>query len=135
MHLNELAIAFGEFNEADETGVRIGIDYERRSLDGWTKHLDERWGIGAMIDFDAKPVESVLVAAQLVYHPVESVGLVLAPGYSFNDEASDSLVLRLGSRYAFRLSEPFTISPEIFYDIMEGGRRKGVLAIALGYGF
>ena len=120
---------------ADETGARIGMDYERRSPDGWTKLLDENWGIGAMIDFDTKPVESVFVAVQFVYHPVESVGLVLAPGYSFIEDQSDSFILRLGSRYAFPLSEHFTISPEIFYDIGEGGYRKGILAIALGYGF
>ena len=63
------------------------------------------------------------------------VSLLIAPGYVFFAHEPDSFLLRLGMKYEFSLSDRWTIAPEMYYDFLDHGRRKGVIAIALGFGF
>lgn len=134
---NALTFAVGEFNQAAQTGARFAVDYERRFPEGWGI-LSPRVGLGLIADGSSNPVETLLLGAQVLYHPVEPVSLILASGFSDNDDpdtGADSWLLRLGVRYSFKVADTVSFGPEIYYDVLEDGERKNVFAFALTFGF
>jgi hypothetical protein len=60
-----------------------------------------------------------------------------ALGYNFETDSNkdDGFMLRLGLTWKFEIGERFSIVPEVFYDILEGGNRGAVAAVAFGVGF
>jgi len=134
---NSLTFAVGEFSEATEHGARFAIEYERRFPEGWGL-LGSRVGLGLIADGSSNPVETLLLAAQVVYHPVEPVSLILASGFSDNDDpdtGSDSWLLRMGIRYSLEVAEGVSFGPELLYDILEDNQRKAIAAFALTFSF
>jgi hypothetical protein len=47
----------------------------------------------------------------------------------------DKWALRLGVGYIFHVSERWSLSPEIFLDLIETGENTWIAGLALGYGF
>ena len=134
---NSLSLGVGEFSEATEHGARFAIQYERRFPDGMGL-LSPRVGLGLIADGTSNPVETLLLAAQVVYHPVEPVSLVLASGFSDNDDpdtGSDSWLLRMGIRYSLEIADGVSFGPELFYDILEDNQRKAIAGFALTFAF
>lgn len=128
-HWNHLAFSVGEVAHRDEEGVCLALEYERL--------LSPQWGVGAMAEFHANPVDAYSLLVPVFFHPVPQLGLIAAPGYNFRTDKDDEdgWMLRLGLTWKFEFLERFSIAPEVFYDILEAGERGGQIAIAFGVGF
>jgi len=138
-HAHHVGFAAGTIVQTEGGGAETGrysLEYEYI----WTNpqnFFTERWGVGAMVEFDRPPIDSIFIAAHFTYHPVPQARLVVAPAYNVGrgEEGVDSWAIRLGMAWEFEIGERFSIAPQIFYDALEAGERAAVLAISLGYAF
>jgi len=128
-HWNHLAFSIGAIAQRNEEGVRLALEYERL--------LTAQVGVGAMAEADTRPVDGYSLLVPVFFHPVPRLGLIAAPGYNFRTDSDeeDGFMLRLGITWKFEVLERFCIVPEVYYDILEGGERGGVVALAFGVGF
>lgn len=128
-HWNHLAVSIGAIHQRNEEGARFALEYERL--------LAPQWGIGGMVELDTPPVDTYTILVPGFFHPDPRLGLMAALGYNFETDSNkdDGFMLRLGITWKFEIGERFSIVPEVFYDILEGGNRGGVAAVAFGVGF
>lgn len=111
----------------DENGFALGLEYEFR--------FHKRWGIGGVVEgLGQETIRNVLVVVPVSYHPVGGLRLVAGPGMEFTPK-KDKWALRLGVGYIFHVSERWSLSPEIFLDLIETGENTWIAGLALGYGF
>jgi len=108
------------------TDSTLGVDLERR--------VSSDLGLVLIADFAMDNHAHQIVALGLVYHPIESVKLILAPGVEYRGSASDFLV-RFGAGYDFHLPHHITIGPVIDADFVKGHATAWVYGLALGVGF
>ena len=111
----------------DEEGFAIGLEYEFR----WS----HRWGVGAVVEgLGQETVRNVLVVVPISFHPGGGWRLIAGPGMEFTPK-KDKLALRLGAGYNFHIGSGWSLSPEVFLDLIETGENTWVAGLALGYGF
>lgn len=131
-HAHHLALFAGlgvESKEGheDHEGFAIGLEYEFR----WNR----RWGIGAVVEgLGQDTVRNVLVVVPMSFHPGGGWRLIIGPGMEFTPK-KDKLALRLGAGHNFHIGGTWSLSPEVFLDLIETGETTWVAGVAVGYGF
>jgi hypothetical protein len=134
-HTHHLALALGAVLQSDGDAARFGFEYETDWPESWGL-LSQQFAVGFQAEVDSRPVDQVFLAPQLSYHPVPQMRLVLAPGVGLRGEGQDNVwILRTGAAWEFELGHHWSLAPEVFVDIEDGGENNGVLALALGYAF
>ena len=135
-HLNHVAILLGTASEKQKDGHResggmIGIAYERR--------VAEKWSFAAAYEEEAfgdKTQRHSIVFVGARYELNDRWSVFGGPGVEFRKLGErEHALLRVGAAYGFDLGRGFSLSPELSIDIVAGGTRVYVFALALGYGF
>jgi hypothetical protein len=134
-HTHHLALALGAVLQSDGDAARFGFEYETDWPESWGL-LSQQFAVGFQVEIDSRPVDQLFLAPQLSYHPVPQMRLVLAPGVGLRGEGQDNVwILRTGAAWEFEFGHHWSVAPEVFVDIEDGGENNGVLALALGYAF
>lgn len=119
------------FSGGDHRGLVVGFEYIRL--------FKPDWGVGATfeyVSFDGAQTREAILAAPLSYFPADGWRLLVAPGVEFRERGDpEEIMLRLGVGYEFVFPNHMTLAPEAQLDLMPGGERVFVLALALGFGF
>ena len=123
---NTLGLFLGVTDKDGETAGSVGVKYER--------HLDERYGLGVILEFTPVLQERFVTLPALFVHPWRELSVTLAPGFQ-NEDSETSFVLRTGVGWDFELGRSFSLAPELNYDFVEGGENAVVLGLTLGYSF
>ena len=111
----------------DERGFALGLEWELR--------FSEKWGVGAVFELLGQDtVRNALFVVPVSFHPGGGWRLIAGPGIEFTPK-KDKFAFRLGGGYEFHLSEHWTLSPEVFLDLIETGENTWIAGLALGYGF
>jgi hypothetical protein len=110
--LNSMALFVGGTwaREGDESGVTIGIDYERE--------LTEGLAVGAYVEAVGGDLREGVLGVVLVLRPVEWLGLVAGPGIERSDRENGWL-LRVGALVEFPLTDGWHFGPAVYYDLTE----------------
>jgi hypothetical protein len=124
LHKNHLAVFVGWTHAEGEDEPTIGLDYERR--------LNERFGVGAVIDYAGGDLESTIIAPALFLHAGPWV-LLGAVGNE-HAEGEDEIVYRLGLSYQIEAGD-WTIAPGVNFDKVEDHETKEVFGVGIGRGF
>jgi len=133
-HLNHLAF-FGGITKESSHGhtleeATFGIDYVR--------HVSPHFGLGAIVDHAGGEIDSTVLAASVVWHPVGGLYLLAAPGVEWVDDehgSSDSeFLVRVGIGYDFEIGERFTLGPVYNVDFVDGEEIQ-VFGLTFGFGF
>lgn len=131
-HPHHIALFAGYATESkppkdDVNGFALGLEYVYR--------FHSSWGIGGVIEgLGQDTIRNVLVVVPVSWHPVAGLRLVAGPGMEFTPK-KDKWALRIGAGYNFHLSDHWSLSPELFLDLIETGENTWVAGLALGYGF
>jgi hypothetical protein len=120
---NLLAIFVGVTHEGSESGLSLGIEYERR--------LSKSFGIGIVAEHTLGNLDFWVYALPLAYH-TRSWKFYIAPGVADGGHGSESLV-RFGGAYVFEVGG-WEISPQLNADFVEGNEAIG-LGVTFGKAF
>jgi len=111
----------------DENGLAYGFEYELR--------FHEHWGVGvALDDIRGDSIRNLSVVFPVNLHPKGNWRVLAGPGVEFTDK-KDKFMFRLGVGYEFPLGGHWTLAPEVFTDLIEGGAIIFLGGLAIGYGF
>jgi hypothetical protein len=123
-HPNLIALFVGiTSEERRETGVALGIEYERR--------FNDRFGVGVLAEHTFGDIDITVYAVPFAYH-AERWKVYVAPGIEDSDLGSESLV-RIGAEYGFEFGA-WEISPQLDVDFVDG-ESAFVLGVTYGKGF
>ena len=123
-HPNLLALFIGVTSEERrETGLALGIEYERR--------LSKAFGIGALVEHTFGDIDTTVYAVPFAYHS-GPWKVYVAPGLEDSDDGTEGLV-RIGAEYGFEAGD-WEISPQIDVDFVDGDQAF-VFGIVFGKGF
>ena len=135
-HLNHIAFLVGAAQEVHEDGNRekggvIGIAYDRRLSDSWSLAFSlEQEAFGERTQRHGLFFAG---ASYNITHPWTVFG---GPGVESRERGEpDHALFRMGTGYHFKLGRRFSLSPELYIDLVSGGSRVYVFALALGYDF
>ena len=129
---HHLALFAGVGNETkegrkDEVGFAVGGEYELR--------FHKNWGVGGVVEFlGQETVRNVVLMFPVSIHPGGHWRIMVGPGVEFTPK-KDKFAVRLGTGYEFELGDHWTLTPEVFVDLIESGENTWVGGVALGYGF
>jgi hypothetical protein len=125
-HKHHTAVFFGNTHDHHgEDAFTVGLDYEYK--------LCELFGVGALVDYAGDDIDSTVLAAGLFIHPMENLGLLIAPGNEHKD-GEDEFVVRLGASYNIPM-HGFSLAPTIDVDLLSGGHANWIYGIGIGRGF
>lgn len=102
----------------------IGFDYERR--------FGMRWGVGALVEYAGGPLETTVLAPQLLIHPAEGLVLLVASGAERHGGVS-RVLFRAGLQYEIELRHRFTVAPSLVVDFV-GSEKTVVFGLSIGRG-
>ena len=112
-----------------ESAKAVGIVYEHRFRSGWD--------IGTALErLEVGGHRNTIVLISGGYHFSNGLRLFGAPGHQFaSGSAEDKWLFRVGISYEIHISERWTMAPEVFKDVLEGGGDTWMVGVAIGYGF
>ena len=127
-HQHHLSLFVGNTQEGfSDFGFSIGVDYEYRF--NWL------FGLGGTVEYAGGDFEHWLALVQMVFHPSENWGIIIAPGTEIKKgEHERDFIFRVGVGYQFHLSETFTIAPVFDIDFSDG-ETLVVYGVQFGFGF
>jgi hypothetical protein len=120
---NAIALFIGVTRETRESGIALGIEYERR--------LNSSFGIGVLAEHTFGDLDFWVYAVPFVYHTGRWAFFV-APGVEDSRDGTESLV-RLGGIYEYELGT-WHIAPQLNVDFV-GGSTVPVFGILVGRRF
>jgi hypothetical protein len=125
-HKHHVALFVGNtHNYHSEDALTVGLGYEYR--------LTELLGVGALIDYAGGDIEATVAAGGVFIHPWRDLRLLAALGNEHH-AGSDEFLTRLGVMYDFFFDD-WSISPELYVDLLESGNEDWIYGVALGRGF
>ena len=110
------------FEGSRDEGLALGVEYERR--------LNERWGIGALVEHTFGDLDVWGFGVPLAYHS-GPWKFYTAPGIEDGEHGSEFL-LRLGVEYGFHRGI-WEISPQVDIDFVDG-EEIYVIGVTVGRG-
>ena len=127
-HQHHLSLFVGNTQEGfSDYGFSIGMDYEYR--------FNSLFGLGGTVEYTGGDFEHWLALVQMVFHPSENWGIILAPGTEIKKgEYERDFIFRVGVGYQFYLGETFTIAPNFVVDFSDG-ETLAVYGVSFGFGF
>lgn len=125
-HRNHLSVFAGATHAEGSDEATIGLEYEYR--------LNERFGVGALLDHAGGDLDSTIVAGVVFFHPYEGLLLLAAAGNEHTHHG-DELVLRAGIGYEFELGAGWTLTPLLNFDFVEHEETKEVYGVSIGRHF
>ena len=125
-HPHHVAL-FGGVTKAEhhDEEATFGLDYEYR--------LNEKFGIGAIVDRATGDLDTTVAAISLTLHPWRGLYALAAPGYEFHDGHEEFLV-RVGIGYAFHFGERYSIGPTYNIDFVND-EEIDIYGLSFGFGF
>ena len=119
---NDLSLFIGVTRAGGESGLGLGLDYERR--------LSRRFGIGGVIEYTGGDIREGIAAVSLNWHAWKELKLFAAPGVVEFDDGSFGVLFRVGADYGFALGKGFEVAPALNVDFT-----SDETAIVVGLGF
>jgi hypothetical protein len=104
-----------------KNAITFGLDYEYR--------LYRRWGLVALVDHAGDEIDTTVVGAGVMWHPLKGFRLQAAPGLETHG-GHEEFVIRFGALYDFRVGS-WTLSPCVYVDVLQ---MKEYLIYGLGFG-
>jgi hypothetical protein len=135
-HPNHLAVLVGNPQEVHADGERVsggmlGVAYERRFSDRWSLALAYEQEA-----FGDRTERRTVIFAGASYNLNDHWKVFGGPGGEGRKLGERGhFLFRVGTGYHFSLGRGFSLSPEFSIDIVEGGNKVYLFALALGYGF
>ena len=107
----------------------VGIEFEYR--------LSNSMGIGVVIeDLNVDNRGNTVIIAPFSYHFGSGFRAFAGPGYEFaNSGLKSNFLFRVGIGYEFRISERWSVAPELLNDFVDRNGETWLAGIAVGYGF
>ena len=127
-HQHHLSLFVGNTQEGfSDYGFSIGADYEYR--------FNSLFGLGGTVEYAGGDFEHWLALVQMVFHPSENWGIIIAPGTEIKrGEYERDFIFRVGVGYQFHLGETFTIAPVFDIDFSDG-ETLVIYGVQFGFGF
>lgn len=133
IHEHHLGAFFGYGFESregreDEDGFAFGAEYIYR--------FDPVLAVGGVVEGIGQDVvrDAVTVALASVY-PTRDWRLFFGPGLELTDDGKIKYVVRLGTGYDIHIDERWSISPEVYLDLVESGSNLWLFGATIGYGW
>ncbi|MEM1452742.1 MAG: hypothetical protein AAF957_23290 [Planctomycetota bacterium] len=112
----------------DEEGFAFGAEY--------TYRFDPVLAVGGVVEGIGQDVfrDAVTVALVSAY-PTHDWRFFVGPGLELTESGKIKYVTRFGTGYDIHLGAHWSISPEIYVDLVEGGSNLWMAGAAIGYGW
>lgn len=147
--LNHIALFVGGVSELDkggresDTGVSVGMEYERR--------ISDKVGVGLMAEWGQKKLSrTAMIVLPVSFHFWRGMRVLVGPGFEFADAESGSdgedageeheehdneWAVRLGLSYEFELGGGWTLAPEFYADLIGSDKMSLVFGASVGHSF
>ena len=113
-------------------GVRFRDGDSAVALNGNYRYwLNKPIEVGALADWASSPINTLLIAPAVWWHPNDRLTILGAPGLEFESGEDTVSALRVGATYRLML-EKTAIRPFFSYDFIDGRENAFAVGIAVG---